>query len=234
VGSSPTRPQYKTGLTEQEGQKLQQIVRRCSSSAVRCRRAMMLLASADESAGDRSLVAADEDTVCDVVHHFNEIGLACLDPRWAGGCPRLLTPDEEDFVVATGTTHPPGRAWQALHALVDPQARRAFAAPTHRADPHRPGGAALLTGAVELSFAPTYASWANPIEAHCGPLRQFTLANSSHPNHTVQTGALHRYLCWRNAHARHPVVLAAQRREGARIRSEKGIRWGQRLTKATA
>jgi hypothetical protein len=27
--------------------------------------------------------------------------------------------------------------------------------------------------------------------------------------------------------------LAAQRRERARIRSEKGIRWGQRLTKAT-
>ena len=31
---------------------------------------------------------------------------------------------------------------------------------------------------VELCFTPTYASWANPIEAHFGPLRQFTLANS--------------------------------------------------------
>ncbi|MFF1379045.1 transposase [Streptomyces sp. NPDC058308] len=38
---------------------------------------------------------------------------------------------------------------------------------------------------VELSFTPTNASWANPIEAHFGPLRQFTLANSHHPNHTV-------------------------------------------------
>ncbi len=28
---------------------------------------------------------------------------------------------------------------------------------------------------VELCFTPTYASWANPIEAHFGPLRQFTL-----------------------------------------------------------
>jgi transposase InsO family protein len=27
---------------------------------------------------------------------------------------------------------------------------------------------------VELCFTPTYASWANPIEAHFGPLRQFT------------------------------------------------------------
>lgn len=81
---------------------------------------------------------------------------------------------------------------------------------------------------VELCFTPTYASWANPIEAHFGPLRQFTLANSNHPNHTVQTRALHAFLRWRNANARHPDVLAAQRRERARVRSEKGIRWGGR------
>ncbi|MFC8665811.1 IS630 family transposase [Streptomyces sp. NPDC057199] len=31
---------------------------------------------------------------------------------------------------------------------------------------------------VELCFTPTYASWANPIEAHFGPLRQFTIANA--------------------------------------------------------
>lgn len=34
---------------------------------------------------------------------------------------------------------------------------------------------------VELCFTPTYASWANPIEAHFGPLRQFTVANSNQP-----------------------------------------------------
>lgn len=79
---------------------------------------------------------------------------------------------------------------------------------------------------VELCFTPTYASWANPIEAHFGPLRQFTIANSNHPNHQVQTRALHAYLRWRNANARHRDVLAAERRERARIRSEKGIRWG--------
>ena len=81
---------------------------------------------------------------------------------------------------------------------------------------------------AELCFTPTYASWANPIEAHFGPLRQFTVANSSHRNHTAQTRVLHTYLRWRNANARHPDVLAAQRRERARIRSEKGIRWGGR------
>ncbi|GAA2565444.1 hypothetical protein GCM10010398_63270 [Streptomyces fimbriatus] len=95
-------------LTDQEGQKLQQIVRRGSTSSVRCRRAMMLPASAD---GNRvpviaQLVQADEDTVREVSHRFNGIGLACLDTQWAGGRPRLLTPDDEDFVIQTATTRP--------------------------------------------------------------------------------------------------------------------------------
>src|SRR3954466_338712 len=87
---------------------------------------------------------------------------------------------------------------------------------------------------VELCFTPTYASSANPIEAHFGPLRQFTLANSHHRSHPAQTRALHAYLSWCNANARHPDVLAAQRKERARIRSEKGIRWGGRPLAAAA
>ncbi|CAM5719110.1 hypothetical protein GCM10010390_59140 [Streptomyces mordarskii] len=95
-------------LTDLEGQKLQQIVRRGSTSSVRYRRAIMLLASAG---GNRvpviaQLVQADEDTVRDVIHRFNEIGLACLDPQWAGGRPHLLTPDDENFVIQTATTRP--------------------------------------------------------------------------------------------------------------------------------
>jgi transposase len=95
-------------LTDQEGQKLQRIVRRGGTSTVRYRRAMMLLASAGGNSVPviARLVQADEDTVRDVIHRFNEIGLACLDPQWAGGRPRLLTPDDEDFVVATATTRP--------------------------------------------------------------------------------------------------------------------------------
>ncbi|HWC84508.1 MAG TPA: helix-turn-helix domain-containing protein [Pseudonocardiaceae bacterium] len=42
------------------------------------------------------LARADEDTVRDVIHRFNQIGPACLDPRWAGGRPRLLRPDDPD------------------------------------------------------------------------------------------------------------------------------------------
>ncbi|MCX4717257.1 IS630 family transposase [Streptomyces virginiae] len=364
-------------LTDQEGQKLQQFVRRGSTSSVRYRRAMMLLASAG---GNRvpviaQLVQADEDTVREVIHRFNEIGLACLDPQWAGGRPRLLTPDDEDFVIQTATTRPtklgqPFTRWsirklaaylrrvhgrairigrEALRCLLlrrgitfqrtktwkespdpDRDAKldrieqvvesfpdRVFAfdefgplgirptagscwakqgkpdrLPATYRRTHgvtyfhgcysvgddtlwgvnrrrkgtanslaalksiraaRPDGAPIYiildnlsahTGAdirrwakknkVELCFTPTYASWANPIEAHFGPLRQFTLANSHHRSHPAQTRALHRYLRWRNANARHRDVLAAQRKERARIRSEKGIRWGGRPSQPQA
>jgi hypothetical protein len=99
AGGAVAEPVRVRRLTDQEGQKLQQIVRRDSTGAVRYRRAMMLLASVG---GNRvpviaQLVQADEDTVRDVIHRFNEIGLAALDPQWAGGRPRLLSPDDEDF-----------------------------------------------------------------------------------------------------------------------------------------
>jgi hypothetical protein len=58
----------------------------------------------------------------------------------------------------------------------------------------------------------------------------FTMANSNYPNHVVLARDLHEHLRWRNTHARHPDVLAAQRRERARIRSEKGHRWGRPKT----
>jgi hypothetical protein len=74
---------------------------------------------------------------------------------------------------------------------------------------------------VELYFTPTYASWANPSEAHFGPLRPFVIGGSNHPNHVAQARHLHAYLRWRNAHARHPDVLAAQPRQPAKIRSER-------------
>jgi hypothetical protein len=85
---------------------------------------------------------------------------------------------------------------------------------------------------VELCLTPTYASWANPIEAQFGPLRSFVMGNSSHPNHTVPARRLQAYLRWRNANARHPDVPAAQRRERARIRSEKQRRWGRPVKEA--
>ncbi len=85
---------------------------------------------------------------------------------------------------------------------------------------------------VRLCFTPTYASWANPIEAQFGPLRTFAMGGSSHPNHTVLARRLQDYLTGRNANARHPDILAAQRRERARVRGERQQRWGHRKIKA--
>jgi hypothetical protein len=58
------------------------------------------------------------------------------------------------------------------------------------------------------------------------------MGGSNHPNHVVLARELHAYLRWRNANARHPDVLAAQRRERARIRRERQQRWGRRHPKA--
>jgi transposase len=368
-------------LSPAEGERLQRIVRRGEpkqgGSVVRWRRAAMILASAGGNTVPviARLLAADEDTVRAVIHRFNEIGLDCLDPDWAGGRPRLLSSGDEDFVAATALTRPlrlgqPFTRWSVrkLAGFLGEGAsrqvrigREALRTLLHRhritfqrtstwkesTDPdyeakldriedvlehhpgsvfafdefgplgirptggncwaregkperlpanyHRTAGVTYFHGcysvgkdtlwginhhhkgtvnslaalksiraacpdgqpvfvildnlsahngprvrrwaaahAVELCFTPTYASWANPIEAHFGPLRQFTLANSNHPNHMVQTRRLHEYLRWRNAHARHPDVLEAQRRERARIRSEKGHRWGRHDTPRAA
>jgi hypothetical protein len=85
---------------------------------------------------------------------------------------------------------------------------------------------------VGLCLTPTSASWANPIEAQFGPLRMFTMANSNHPNHPVLARELYKYLRWRSLNARHPDVLAAQRRERARVRSQRRQRWDRPRTKA--
>jgi transposase len=361
-------------LTDQEGQRLQQIVRRGKHGSIRVRRAMIIMASASGTLvpAIARLVAADEDTVRDVIHLFNQKGLAALDPQWAGGRPRLISDEDIQVIVTAATTRPeklgqPFTRWslrklaaylagrdhpvrigrerlrQILHArgisfqrtrtwkesrdpdrdakldrieyVTSAYPDRCFAfdqfgplsiRPCHgacwakrkhparlRATYHRthgiryfhgcyslgddqlwgavrehkgaghtlaalksiraarPGGyrlfvildnlAANKTPAirrwarrenVELCFTPTNASWANPIEAHFGPLRTFVIANSDYPNHPALARRLQAYLRWRNAHARHPDVLAAQRRERARIRSERQQRWGRPKPKA--
>ncbi|MFB9455880.1 integrase [Streptomyces antimycoticus] len=44
---------------------------------------------------------------------------------------------------------------------------------------------------------------------------------TNHPNHPAPARQLQDCPRWRKAHARHPDVLAAQRRERARVRSER-------------
>ena len=273
-------------LSDHEGQTLTQIVRRGRGSSIRVRRATMIMASASGTsvAAIARLVAADEDTVRDVIHAFNAKGLAALDPRWAGGRPRLISDDDTAFIVTTATTRPavagaPFTHW-SVRKLSTPARLPATYHRTHgiryfhgcyslgddqlwgvnrrrKGGDHslsavksiraaRPDGAPLyvimdnlsanktptirawaIRNKVELCLTPTSASWANPIEAQFGPLRTFTMGASDHPNYPALARRLQAYLRWRNTHARHPDVLAAQRRERARIRSERHQRWGR-------
>lgn len=357
-------------LTDEEGQRLLRIVRRGRGESIRMRRALIILASAGGTpvSSIARLVAADEDTVRDVIHSFNRIGLAALDPRWAGGRPRRISPADEEFIVATATTRPeklgrPFTHWslrkladylvgnprqrvrigrerlrQILHAhgvtfqrtrtwkestdpdkdtkldrieevlgrfpdrcfgfdqfgplsirpchgacwapVTRPARLRATYRRTHgiryfhgcysvtddqlwgvtrlrKGADHtlaaltsiraaRPDGAPIYVivdnlaankpprirtwarrHKVELCLTPTNASWANPIEAQFGPLRRFVLGNSDHPHHTALARRLQDFLRWRNTHARHPDVLATQRRERARVRAQRHQRWGR-------
>jgi transposase len=95
-------------LTDQEGQRLLQIVRRGKHGPVRVRRAMIIMASASGTLvpAIARLVAADEDTVRDVIRAFNAKGLAALDPRWAGGRPRLISDGDIEVIVAAAGTRP--------------------------------------------------------------------------------------------------------------------------------
>jgi len=99
-------------LSDHEGRQLQQIVRRgggrSEKSIVRWRRAMVVMASASGNTvpAIARLVQTSEDRVREMIHRFNDKGMASLDPQWAGGCPRQITTDDEVFIVATATARP--------------------------------------------------------------------------------------------------------------------------------
>ena len=260
-------------------------MRRGKHGSIRVRRAMIIMASASGTPAPAiaRLVAADEDTVRDVIHLFNEKGLAALDPHWAGGRPRLISDEDVEFIVTAATARPeklglPFTHWslrklaaylagnticevrigrerlrQILHARhISFQRTRTW---KESADPdkdakldriehvtsHFPDRCFAFDQFGPLSIRPVHGStWARqkkpvrlPATYHrthgpqFGPLRTFTMGGSDHPNHTVLARRLQEYLTWRNANARHPDVLSAQRRERARIRSERQQRWGR-------
>lgn len=336
---------------------------------------MVVLASAGGNTVEAiaRLVQTSPDRVREMIHRFNEMGMASLDPRWAGGRPRRITTDDEAFIVKTAKTRPesvgkPFTRWsirKLADYLSDNPTRRVLVGRERlrellarndvtfqrtktwkesndperdakldrieevlehhleqvfafdefgplglhpiagrcwseqgkpqrlRANFHKNGGVRQFHGCysvaddqlfgtvrekkgakntlaalrqirarrpdtqtiyvildnlsahkgkqirtwcerhhVELCFTPTYSSWANPIECQFGPLREFVLNNSDHPSHLVVAKRIHAFLTWRNANAKHPDVVAAQRRERARIRSERQRRWGRPAPRA--
>jgi hypothetical protein len=110
-------------LSDEEGRRLLQIVRRGKHESVRVRRAMIIMASASGTLvpAIARLVAADEDTVRDVIHAFNEKGLAALDPQWAGGRPRLIS-DEDIAVIVTAARTRPEKLGRPVHPVEPAQA----------------------------------------------------------------------------------------------------------------
>lgn len=99
-------------LTDEEGRRLQRLVRRGEgkgkASVVRYRRGLVILASAGGNTVPviAKLVQTSPDRVREVIHKFNDMGLACLDPKWAGGRPRQITSTDEGFIVETAKTRP--------------------------------------------------------------------------------------------------------------------------------
>ena len=129
-------------LTDREGRELQRIVRRGSGSSdgsvVRWRRALVVLASAGGNTVPviARLAATSPDRVREMIRRFNELGMASLDPRWAGGRPRRITTDDEAFIVDTATARPealglPFTRWslRKLAAYLRDGAERRFASP---------------------------------------------------------------------------------------------------------
>jgi hypothetical protein len=78
-------------LTDQEGRRLLQIVRRGKHGSVRVRRAMIIMASASGTLvpAIARLAAADEDTVRDVIQTFNAKGLSAANASNAGAARNL-------------------------------------------------------------------------------------------------------------------------------------------------
>ena len=84
-------------LTDQEGQRLQQIVRRGKHGSIRVRRAMIIVASASGTPAPAiaRLVAADEDTVRDLI----EKAVAGVAPEAAGVAIEMAQPPAEPTLL---------------------------------------------------------------------------------------------------------------------------------------
>ncbi|KWW97899.1 transcriptional regulator [Carbonactinospora thermoautotrophica] len=79
-------------LAMAEGRRLQRICR-TARDPVRLRRAMVVLASAQGWPVPQiaRLAQTSQRYVRGVIHDFNEVGFAALDPKWSGGRPRTIS-----------------------------------------------------------------------------------------------------------------------------------------------
>ena len=100
-------------LSDEEGRQLQRIVRRgggkTDRSIVKWRRSMVVLASAGHNSEEAiaRLVQTSPDRVREMIHRFDEMGMASLDPRLAGGrLRRIMTVVAVPRLLPHGPEHP--------------------------------------------------------------------------------------------------------------------------------
>jgi transposase len=95
-------------LSNDEGQRLLRIVRRCSGSVVTWRRAQMVLLSAQgmDPAGIAKVTFTSVDRVRDVIHNFNADGFDSLRPKYAGGRPPRFDPGQRAQIKKIALSRP--------------------------------------------------------------------------------------------------------------------------------
>ena len=96
------------GITNDEGRRLLQIVRRSSGSVVRWRRAQMVLLSAQgmDVAQIAKVAFTSPDRVREVLHHFNHDGFDSLAPKYSGGRPPKFTLPERREIKKIALSRP--------------------------------------------------------------------------------------------------------------------------------
>jgi transposase len=95
-------------ITNEEGNRLLQIVRRSSGSVVRWRRAQMVLLSAQgmDVAQIAKVAFTSPDRVRAVLHNFNDDGFDSLAPKYAGGRPPKFTLPERRAIKKVALSRP--------------------------------------------------------------------------------------------------------------------------------
>ena len=95
-------------ITNDEGNRLLQIVRRSSGSVVTWRRAQMVLLSAQGMDATRiaEVTFTSADRVRDVIHNFNADGFDALYPRYRGGRPPTFTLPERQQIKRIALSRP--------------------------------------------------------------------------------------------------------------------------------
>lgn len=80
-------------ISNEEGNRLLQMIRRTSGSIVTWRRAQIVLLAAQRMPATKiaQVVFSDPDTVREVIHNFNRDGFEALYPRYRGGRPRTFS-----------------------------------------------------------------------------------------------------------------------------------------------